>query len=744
MHKIWDLNKGALLVFLSVLGLFLINYNEVILHPNSYLFSGGGDGLKNYYTYLFHAKYDNDFWNFSGMNYPYGENIVYTDAHPLLSYLIGLFGLEKYGIGIVNVFMLFSFPLAGFFLFKILKRFNLPFLWAFIAAVVYAMLSPQIFRLGGHLSLSYAFAIPLIWWLLILARKSKPILWSLAIALVLTSFFYTHPYLGMIMMSFIAAFWLIELIFVKEQRWLKLLYFGIQVIIPFVLFRLLISLNDSHLNRLGEPAGFFQYYASWKSIFVPFFGPIAYLKEALKINVGNWESWSYVGFFTAVFGFIVLIFILNHIKQLRFRSFLKTDLAKYMLAASLVLMFAFCFPIKYWWAKWITEYFGAIKQFRVLGRFTWVFYYVFTAFVIVSLYKVYLRKNKPKWILIIFLFGAAFTLVESFAIHRTVSKSLVVSKNTFLEENLDDDLKEIAEFLKNERPDAIMFLPFQHMSSENIMMLGTEEANTQAFLISYHTGIPLMNSISSRMSLDEAIMFNNFFGPEFVYKDLVDEIPSNAKVLLVKNNQQLTTEEQKILWTQEKLFENKEFHVFSWKNEDFNKEFYYKELLKKAPKEPINYYYNSLDFTEEFSLDGKASYKGVKDSWHVFDTIKKTDLPEGEYQASFWYYLGVNRPDMAANCEYIYPDSNIVATDYDIKQSKHIVNNWCRVELNFTFKENVDMMRFSVVGNASQEPFYIDEFYIIPQADTLLQWENVNGEKYLNYNNFRIKPWPTF
>ena len=83
-----------------------------------------GDGIKNYYTYLYHAKFDSSFHEFSGMNYPYFEHVVYTDAHPLFSYLIGKLGLANYGIGILNSLMLLSYPIASIFVFKILRHFK--------------------------------------------------------------------------------------------------------------------------------------------------------------------------------------------------------------------------------------------------------------------------------------------------------------------------------------------------------------------------------------------------------------------------------------------------------------------------------------------------------------------------------------------------------------------------------------------------------------------------------------------
>jgi hypothetical protein len=48
------------------------------------------------------------------------------------------------------------------------------------------------------------------------------------------------------------------------------------------------------------------------------------------------------------------------------------------------------------------------------------------------------------------------------------------------------------------------------------MILGTEEANRDAMLLSYHTQLPTVNSISSRMSFSESVKVNNFFAPEFI------------------------------------------------------------------------------------------------------------------------------------------------------------------------------------------------------------------------------------
>ena len=65
-------------------------FHHIILEGEQYLFSNHHDGLKNYftyYTYLLQAKHDNPFI-YSGMNYPFGDYIFYTDNTPLFAFLI--------------------------------------------------------------------------------------------------------------------------------------------------------------------------------------------------------------------------------------------------------------------------------------------------------------------------------------------------------------------------------------------------------------------------------------------------------------------------------------------------------------------------------------------------------------------------------------------------------------------------------------------------------------------------------
>ncbi|MBK6526738.1 MAG: hypothetical protein IPG07_15025 [Crocinitomicaceae bacterium] len=742
-------------VFAAAFLILAYFYSDVLFHPNDYIFSPGGDGIKNYYTYIFHAKYDADFWNFGGMNYPYYEHIVYTDGHPLLSWLIGVFGLAEYGIGILNFLMLISFPICAVFLYKILNHFGVKNGWAMVAAIAIAFMSPQVYRMTGHLSLAYVFAIPALWWLMIKCQHGKAIFWSVCIAIYCLVFFFTHPYLGMILCFFSLFFWLVNTLWNRRKWKQNIVYIFIQVLLPIILFQGLVALTDTHENRVGQPGGFFDYYASWKSIFVPHDGPLAKLTHILKIDVGNWESWNYVGLTTTVFAWFIFIYLIRNRKTLDFKRMLRSELAMFMLAAYLILLFAFCFPLKYDFMRWIVDLVGPLKQFRVLGRFGWIFFYVFTVFSVVGFYKIYLKQQRKWPMLLVFCAGILFYAVEFYPMHKSVSISVSTALNPFDKKNVSEDMRELLSFVDQGDYDALIFLPFQHMSSENVMLLGTEEANYDALLLSYHTRTPLMNSISSRMSLTEAILFNNFFSPEFIEKDLVYELPDSAKILVIKNKDGLKWDERRLVYTTEDAFFNETFKAFHFIPENWNTQYYFNEVLQWEKEATVSlnqgwksdtastwFIYESFDDQVGESLGGEGAIhkeKGGYDLIYEFDT--KTMSP-GKYSVSFWYYLMVDRPDVLAVAEQdsVGEAKSFWYDTFETSQSTHIVENWCQVSMEFEVSPAIEKVNILITGNGNGQPYYIDELLIQKQGESPLFRRTItNNQEYIIYNNYWIK-----
>jgi len=201
-------------------------YGNILQSPNDYMFASTGDGIKNYFTYSYHIAHNQSATNFEGMNYPYGESYLYTDCHPVLASVFKFLAptfpfFATHSVGILNVLMLLSFFLSFIAVYALLNQFKLNRWLSVLFSITIVMLAPQLFRLEGHLALSYSLAIPLSWYLMIrcLKTKSKRLLFVLLINNVFWLFI--HAYLGVIVLFFLLSIVLIHLLFEKEKssRW---------------------------------------------------------------------------------------------------------------------------------------------------------------------------------------------------------------------------------------------------------------------------------------------------------------------------------------------------------------------------------------------------------------------------------------------------------------------------------------------------------------------------------------------
>jgi len=745
----------TLIAFSASVFILFIFYHKALLHLNDYVFSNSGDGIKNYYTYLFHAKYDNSFFEFTGMNYPFQENIIYTDAHPLLSYLVGKLGLANYGIGILNFLMLISYPISTIFIYKILKHFNVNTLWSIFASVAISFMAPQVFRLTGHFSMSYAFAIPILWYLLIKTTTFQTIKWNIITACYLIVFFFTHPYLGLILSSFSFAYWFVLLLLTNKINYsLKtfVLNIGLQVILPILFFQVLVLLNDSHLNRLQNPRGFYEMFASYESLLIAHHGPMIFLNQLFDWESGNWESWSYLGVTAILFSLIIIGYYLLNRKSINVSSQFKKPLFIFCIAAFIVLLFSMCIPFKWDKFKWIIDILTPLKQFRVLGRFSWVFFYVFSISILVLLYKIK-EKLKSKFLINgLFYIGIILYFIEFTASHNYVSSEITKTKNPFKIQYVDADMKSLIDFTSKSNFDAIIFLPFTHMSSENVQIIGGEQSVFDALILSYHTKTKLLNTISSRTSLTEAIAMINLFSPDYIEKSIA-KLLQNKKILLVKNNNELDINESRMVERSKMLFQNSTFKAYNFLIDDWNNSTEFNTVIKSSKLATYKlkdnwfsdtttwFYYDSFDTKlNKNAMTGPGAFSEIKNGWNKLIQLNSEYLTKGNYEVSFWYNLKIGMPDVLAVAEKITPDTLEWVDRFMIRETNLVVNDWAFVKLNFSFNPT-DTVNILLTSGPSNELMVIDELLIrkINGLD-IYKHGKINNSKneYLIKNNYWI------
>jgi hypothetical protein len=271
----------------------LFIYGDLLFSANDHLFSQGRDGLKNYYTYSYHVVNDISYSNFMGMNFPYGDSIFFTDGHPLLATILKFMGgnsefITYYNVGILNVMLITSIFIMFFVCYHLLKEFGINSWLSVLFSFGMTLLSPQISRLaGGHLALSYSFALPLTWLLTVKFIKNtsrKDVL--IYLFLINIFWLFTHAYLGVICVLFCLLIGGIAFVFnpKKKEQWISSLKLLLTLIVPVFLFLFISKSTDSHSNRTDNPSGFFNYNAELDDVLIPHDKPLRPILDKLSNN----------------------------------------------------------------------------------------------------------------------------------------------------------------------------------------------------------------------------------------------------------------------------------------------------------------------------------------------------------------------------------------------------------------------------------------------------------------------------
>ena len=742
--------KSLFIYFLAFCFIFIF-YGSVLLHPNSYLFADSGDGLKNYFTYLYHIKNDTSWVNFSGMNYPFGENFMYTDCHPVLANAIKLLsnfvpGISDYSIGIVNFLMIISIFITIILTHKVFTLLKVSFWLSAFSAIAITALAPQVFRITGHLALSYSCFIPLTFYLLIKHSNSdKKYYWSAFLMINNLIWFFVHAYLGIMTVFFQFSFWVISWLMQKKEfsRNIHLyLHLLLTVILPVILFRLFILVTDHHTGRTDNPSGFFLYNAEPDDILVPHHPPLGTLLNAipgLKINL-EWEAWSYIGLTSIlVLLAIAVAWISSKTKKTPNPVLKKISenkiLTQLVLSSLVLLLFAMGIPFKH--LPVLLEWFPAIKQFRATGRFTWFFFFAITIF---SIYAVHIKaslliSHKKKWLAYIVMIAApALYLAEGIPYHTETSKAVRLNYNFFDANQTPPEYKSMITALDPARYQAIIPLPFFYQGSESYSRPCNKELCKYSMTLAFHLRLPVMAANLTRTSVEESKKIVQLVSPGFYPKLIRNDITSDKPFLVIKSNEMLTGNEEYLLAKCKEIYRNDEFSLFELsKNALFENtaksEITAFENIKNTLKPKNGFlvtdtasfmYYNSFDDRKtNQAFRGKGAFSGIKKGKNVFAGFPPNTFKTGHtYIVSLWMYN--NYKDALNNwLRFMIEEHDIASDTYYTtvclpEQCETIFGNWSMVELRFTVNNPGNEVCIATKGkdDDSKIPLLADDILI--------------------------------
>lgn len=482
-------------------------------HMGSYFMTvDSEDAVKDLYTTSYHIAYDESATQCGAMNYPYGEYHTFTGMQPLIA--MPLQALRKAGVEhpeqavlpLTNLLILLSVVLCALLLYLIFVELGLPWGYATLAALLITLLSPQMMRMGGHLSLSYYCAAPAALYFSLRHSRSGHWGWALAMGTGAVLFGLSHPYYLVFFMVVI----IFELVWLalrrdgKRWNWCQMTVATLlEVVLPLAVFYLFSHIGYIDGNRTATPWGLLHYRAHLAGLLFPYAipGPIDFSRFAQT----EWEAWSFLGLVPIV---VLLILSGRLVCGLvrRNRSLMRaTDdpWMNVMLLASIALTIYACGVPLAMLPRSTACYIGPLAQIRAMGRLPWLLYYVIGVVAFYLLYRWY-KKSPRGWRL------AAMVLALGLSIWQVVAynaRNSIRYTHQWAEWVDYDNLLPQNQWVREHdwtQYQAILTLPVFNVGNELTHVAAQQRMFHQSAYLSMKTGLPLVCNASSRSDMDQS------------------------------------------------------------------------------------------------------------------------------------------------------------------------------------------------------------------------------------------------
>lgn len=738
----------------------LFFHGGLLFHPGNVFFGNSGDGLKNYYTFAYHVQHDDDALHFEGMNYPYGEHIIYTDAQPAISiptqFLAKVLpSLGGKAIALANLLMLLDLVFCIVLLTHIFRHFKVHLVVSLVAALGIALLSPQVFRMASHYGLSFSFFLPLVWLLALkLLSAERPLRWALAIALTIFTLYWIHPYLGLMSAGFACLYGVLEVIAAliqKRRLWWKSAWLILSGLLSTVLFRGIVALSDKNGLRANDPGGVREYLSSWDSVLHPVSGISDMFMSTLVPSIpGHWEGIAYLGGGIIIGALILLVYLIYKPAQQVFKPLVSGKLVPPLIAAFILLFFSFGWHLD---IPWLEN--SPLAQFRSLGRFAWPCYYVLAVTMVVWLFRAstdFLKNPVLRWATVLVV--PLLFCHEGAAYRKHIAKQMVQNENVWTPKALEVRWGGFAQEHDISTFNACIPIPYFHNGSGRIMIEGKNKNKANAYSLSLYTGLPLIAAEMARTSYVEAKEIVQATG-HAPYTSALAGILAPTNRLLVMKNGSFTSAAQKALVdrsqhlgrygevefysiTAEELFADPTDALIQKLDALYPEPWHRDGRLLHAPE-----HYVHCDDMEWNALDTAMFEKGgLVGKMNSFTTLladKAQNLNLGEpYVYSFWSDRGSDLLN-AGMVVVERKEGDDGATSWepmtDIRASVTYKGNWAMLEVVFTPKSTREQFKLVFKGKDGAEgKILFDEALLRPLDSDVFSVLVTKGDTQLMHN----------
>lgn len=538
----------AVVVLATIVTIYMLSY--IVVEPWHILPDIGGDGAKNNFTYLYHSIYGHGYW-FEGMNYPYGEHIVYTDGQPILSVLFTHFKNVTPGEALTVLWRLLglSYILGIIFVYRILIWFKVSPFPAIIFAAAIMICSPQILCLTGHYALGYTCVMPMLFYWTILYHEQVRWRYCAYIFLMGIVMAFLHPYYMAMMLVWVLGYSCGYFIFIKQDLRRKVkhvLPIVLSTVAVFLLVTIVMKSTDPLTDRPQSPFADREMYTTLHEIFTSYYSPA--WRRAIdmgivqRVSIGG-EGFAYIGFVTAITVLVSLIIYIVRKLRKKGPGVIPNKFSPiWLFVAFVVLILSMGIPF-IWHMEWIMDYFSVFKQFRALGRFSWIFYYVITIYSAVTIYGWFtsLVSRQKVFFGYSVLVGALCIWVYEARGYVRFTRALSLDAAYHYDVMFSPGLADWQSFLKEKHFaaqdfQAIILLPFFHVGTEKLWVGDPGWLITLGTRAGLQLHLPIIDVMMSRSSWSIAQNQVKIVGGPFTDKPILRDIKSNKPFLLFTIN----------------------------------------------------------------------------------------------------------------------------------------------------------------------------------------------------------------
>ena len=302
------------------------------------------------------------------------------------------------------------------------------------------------------------------------------------------------------------------------------LHYSVQLIVPLLIFTYWTA--DGIADRTAYPWGFFHYLGIWEGTFTSMLQPhFQWIDQHLiEIERPEYEGRAYVGM-AGLLATVVLVvrWALRRFRRppfelsSRYSRFLQT----LFFASIPVLLFSYGYPFVIPGLEDLFDHTGPLRQFRSVGRFSWLYYYVINLVALAGLYE-WCRADRRRWVAGGLLI--AFVAWEAWHFQRALDLRL----DDIPEWRAGNRFTELAGINYNDYQ-AILPVPYYNVGSDNYLGDFRGLVAQKSLTLSVQTGLPTTGAMLTRTSLSQTLrqlqLVTEPYRPPAIFADFPDDRP---------------------------------------------------------------------------------------------------------------------------------------------------------------------------------------------------------------------------